>query len=115
MRVSYQNHRQVKNRLQSLMPKGQRAIRRAVDREMEKIQTEIQGEVPVRTGDLKETGHQHKAKGREVIEAEIGYGRKKKAPYAAPVEDKTKFLSKHAGTKRIHEAIRQAMLNVGKR
>ena len=80
MRVSYQNHRQVKNRLQSLMPKGQRAIRRAVDREMEKIQTEIQGEVPVRTGDLKETGHQHKAKGREVIEAEIGYGRKKESP-----------------------------------
>lgn len=114
MTIDYKNHGKIKERLQSLMPTGQRLIKRAVNREMESIQTDVQAGAPVRTGDLKETGHRHAATGSEVIEAEIGYGQKRKGFYAAPVDDKTKFLTKHARTKRIHEAVRQAMLKAGK-
>ena len=110
MRVSYTNHKQIKAKLQRLMPERQAAVRKAVDREMGEIFKETQESVPVRTGDLKETGTQYPAEGQEVIEASIGYGKQRKGFYAAPVEARKSYLGKHAKAERIGKAIRDAFL-----
>ena len=110
MRVVYKNHGAVKAKLNRLMANTPKIIKKVLDKEMSEIYRDSQEDVGKRTHRLEGTGKQNKAKGREVLEASVEYGTKKKAPYASPHEDDTKFLTKNARTGKIHKAIREALL-----